>query len=384
MSLRRHRFFVCAVAMMLAGFGLARADEPAPLGKNLAGESCRWSNAAPGAGGGRTIQCGADTAPAGMLWVVPLAQRLPDEPAAREAAIVAAAKSAPGELGRTAASECEDGRKLTPDGDTLLFFCVLDSVGWPRLVLVTAADSGVVEAEGLPAMLPVLQAALAASSGRALSAEETEAAIRLVEAKFPAEIGRAGGADMATYKALVELGGLDGAARNYAGAEAAYRRALEIETRLFGATGHRGRRKPARVGAPGQQPGTVRRGGGPVPARRADHRRLDQHRGARAARLVPRARRREPAPFRRRLEVRPRRDPNAPGRARGREPGRCQRHILARLEPRRAGAQPAHRGGNGAALGRSLDRAGGGDRGHAHRQRRAQPAAVVAARRRSP
>ncbi len=221
-----------AALLLLSLGGLARAAE-APLGKTLAGDSCEWG-AAPTTGAARTVpfRCGDGT---GTLFVVPLAAALPDNPAARTHALAAAASGVLTD--KAAPRDCDAGSRLTDHGDSLLFFCILRSTGGPRLVLVTAVGRTLYAAEGLVTMLPVLQAAIAGTASRPYSADETEAAIRMVETRYPAEVARAGGVDVASYKALIELGRLDAAARDYAGAEAAYRRVLEIETRLFGANG---------------------------------------------------------------------------------------------------------------------------------------------------
>ncbi|HUZ72330.1 MAG TPA: CHAT domain-containing tetratricopeptide repeat protein [Stellaceae bacterium] len=230
-------FLLGAAAMLSASGGRAPAETL--LGKSLAGESCQWGPATEtGTARGTTkvmpIRCGAD-ASAGTLFVAPLPAPLPEAAAARTAAITAAAKAVPGGIGDTTAPRrCDAGHDLAGDSDSRLYLCVLTSSGWPRIVLVTVVERILYEADGVPALLPVLQAAIANQSGRPFSAAATEVAIHVIEARFPGEMARAGGAEVATYKALIELGRLDGAAHDYAGAEAAYRRVLEIETRLFG------------------------------------------------------------------------------------------------------------------------------------------------------
>jgi len=225
-----------AVAILCAWTGAAHADDGGPLGKDLAGEACRF--AAPVANlASVTILCGSKNQVAGTLWSEPLAKPLPADPGARHDTIVAIAREIAAPLGERSTMRCEEGGNLGGTGDALLFTCVEDATGWPRIVLAAAARNAIYAADGLPAMLPVLQAAIGAAAGRPVSADETEAAIRLIEKKFPGELAKAGGADAASYNALIELGRLDGAANDYAGAEAAYRRALAIETRIFGENG---------------------------------------------------------------------------------------------------------------------------------------------------
>jgi CHAT domain-containing protein len=233
------RAWLLGAALLALGAGVARAADSGPLGQDLAGEACKWGG--PSSGGGATtgvralpIQCGERNDVAGTLWAVPFGAKLPDEPAARRAAIIRTAKAAPGGLGAAEALRCDAGQKLAPDSDNLIFACTLQSNGWPRLVLLALQGNVLYEGEGMPALLPVLEAAVAGLSGHALAPAETETALRLVETKFPGAMAHAGGADAALDKSLVEQSRLAAAERNYAGAEAGYRRALAIETKVFG------------------------------------------------------------------------------------------------------------------------------------------------------
>jgi CHAT domain-containing protein len=219
-------------AALIAAAGGAGAAE-VPLGKTLAGEACRLGDAGPtGPAGGAAktlpIRCGDDGATTGTLAVVPLPAPLPDPAAARAAAIIAAAKSGDG-----LPAACEDGRKLSDSGDSQLFFCPVPNAA-PRIVLVAVAGRVLYKAEGTTQMLPVLLGAIAANSGQPLSGPETEAAFRQVEARDPDVLANAGGVEIVSYKALVEVARLDAAGRDYGDAEAAYRRVLDIQTRMFG------------------------------------------------------------------------------------------------------------------------------------------------------
>ncbi|HUK60443.1 MAG TPA: CHAT domain-containing protein [Stellaceae bacterium] len=223
-----------AAALACAPSLAAHADEGVPLGKDLAGEACHFAAPVERNAPADPILCGANSNAVGTLWSSPASGALPTEPAARRAAIIETAHAIAAPLAEKSALRCSAGDALSGTSDALIFACTEESSGWPRIVLVTSAGDIVYAADGLPALLPVLQAGLAAATGRPFSADETEAAFRIVDQKFPGELARAGGADAASYKALIELGRLDGAANDYAGAEAAYRRALDIETRIFG------------------------------------------------------------------------------------------------------------------------------------------------------
>src|SRR5262249_32747174 len=131
---------------------------------------------------------------------------------------------------------CDSGQWLgTPGSDIALHICSLRSSSWPRVILVGAKGSTLAAAEGLPPMLPVLEAALQIALGRPPPAGELDAAVALVRAKYPASLA-SGSHDFADYKRLVESARLYAGTDNYAGAEDAYRKALEIEIRAFGAT----------------------------------------------------------------------------------------------------------------------------------------------------
>ena len=87
-------------------------------------------------------------------------------------------------------------------------------------------------------MLPVLETALS-GAGHALSPEETQGALVLVQAKYSADALRSSSGDFGNYRKLVETARLYGGADNYAGAEDSYRKALEIETNIFERVGAR-------------------------------------------------------------------------------------------------------------------------------------------------
>ena len=379
----RWRLIACvAVAAWAAGGAAASAEEGATLGKDLAGESCNFTGPA-AAAEIRTlpIACNGQEG-AGAVYVAPFAARAGDAPAARRAALVAAAKSMPGGLGRGAQIRCDDGTPVAPDSDSLLFACTLASNGFPRVVLLAQLGSALYQGEGLPAVLPVLQAAIAQSAGRALPPADTEGALRLLDQRFPGTLAHAGGADLASTGARRGRAARRGAAR-------LCRRRGELSPRARDRDAavrrrqHRRRRDAGGAGAPGQQPGPLRRGRRPLPPRRADDRCRRQHRAARAARVLSRARRGEPAQFRRSAQIRARRDGDAARRARRAAIGPGDRRQRGRRagEPRRARPQPAHRGADGDAARRPADRARRRRGSAAHRQRGAEPAAVVARRR---
>src|ERR1700722_16799952 len=109
---------LCAAALAAVSLPAARAAESpsGPIGDSLAGETCRWGDAtaerAPGLPRTQTIMCGDGEAPAAVVATVPLAAPLPDAPKPRDAAILAAAKSAPNGLGSADGMSCDAGQSL--------------------------------------------------------------------------------------------------------------------------------------------------------------------------------------------------------------------------------------------------------------------------------
>jgi CHAT domain-containing protein len=223
------RTLVSMAAMaLIASTPAIAAGGATTLGQTLAGESCQLSDAS-------NILCSASEEPAGTLRALPLSAALATDPGERRAQILKAAKTLPGGISTADDVSCDAGQWLSSSGGgAVLLFCTLRSNNWPRLILVAATDHTLLAAEGLPAMLPVLEAALAAR-GQALDAAEIAQASTLVHAKYPADVLQLKSSDFAGYRSLMQAARLYGGADNYAGAEDAYRRALDIETRIFGA-----------------------------------------------------------------------------------------------------------------------------------------------------
>jgi CHAT domain-containing protein len=220
-------FAAIAIGVVVSSAASA-ASNGTVLGQTLAGDSCQLSATS-------DIRCGDANELAGALRVAQLAAALPEDPSQRHAFIIKTAKDLPGGLSTTENVTCGAGKWLAPQGgNSVLFFCTQDSNNWPRLILASASDHTLLAAEGLPAMLPVLEAALAAA-GHGLDAQEAAAASALVREKYSADVLKVRSTDFAGYKRLVESARLYGGSDNYAGAEDAYRQTLEIETRVFGA-----------------------------------------------------------------------------------------------------------------------------------------------------
>jgi CHAT domain-containing protein/tetratricopeptide (TPR) repeat protein len=234
----RH-LLLASLAMVMAGTALHAAESgpPALLGQNLAGESCR-ATGRPTSSQPLAIMCGTTIAPAATLQLATLAATLPQDIAAGHDAILHVVQSIAGGTGGAGRMTCDGGQWLGEGANnTVLVLCTLNSNSWPQIIVASARDRTLYQAEGLPTMLPVLQEAVASAFGRPVPAAEMQAGLQVLEARLPRQVYRSSSTDFSSYKQLVEIGRLYSGADNYAGAENAYRTALEIETRIFGPGG---------------------------------------------------------------------------------------------------------------------------------------------------
>ncbi|MGE0667836.1 MAG: CHAT domain-containing protein [Sphingomonadales bacterium] len=217
-------------ALFLGAAAPAQAAE-AP-GNTVGGETCRAGGVATPARS-QDVLCGADLRPAGSLRLSIPKITLPADPAARRSAIMAAARSDPqSALNAADRLRCDAGQEIGPD--EVLVMCENRGDSWPRIVVLSATGGGLIEAEGLPGMLPALIAAIAAQPGAKAPAGQAEAGLAILRAKYPAGVLELQAADLALYQHAVELGRLYSSAGNYPAAEAAYRDALDVQTRIFG------------------------------------------------------------------------------------------------------------------------------------------------------
>ncbi|HEY5237389.1 MAG TPA: CHAT domain-containing tetratricopeptide repeat protein, partial [Rhizomicrobium sp.] len=159
------------------------------------------------------------------LRVTPLSNALPPDSAGRRDAIMQSTRNLLASGGAGNQLHCGGGAAA---GDSVLYFCTLQSNSWPRIVLATASNGSLYEAEGLPSTLPVLEA------GIALNNTDRAAADALLKAHYSSDVIKSGSADLGGYDKDVEAARLESGANDFAGAEAHYRRALEINERLFG------------------------------------------------------------------------------------------------------------------------------------------------------
>jgi CHAT domain-containing protein len=218
MVTRARLLLIAAATAVLASASSAFA---ADLGKSLAGETCQ-SQGAPAVDQPVPVICGTNIEPVAQVFVLPT-QALPPPGAARRAAIEQLS------VARNAEATCDAAQWF---GATMLRVCMLNSNGWPRIVIAREAGTKLYSAEGIPSALPAMEAAIATDSHT--TSADNAAVEQALEARLPASLVHAAGSDYAGYKQSIESARLAGAAYNYAAAEAGYRSALATEQNLFG------------------------------------------------------------------------------------------------------------------------------------------------------
>lgn len=224
----------------LADISPAAGGGDASLGETLAGESCR---SAPRAGepgvpaqfAPLDITCGTAHEPVGTLWVTALAASASSSDAAeRHAAIERAAGNSTG--GRRIAERmaCDTGTWTGGSLDVRLSTCMLRGQGWPEIVLLAGVGGALYQAEGLPSLLPVLENLIAQKSGTALTSDDRATSKQILESHLGTGATQMRSADLASFAELVKLGRFYNSTQNFAGAENAFRRALDVETHALG------------------------------------------------------------------------------------------------------------------------------------------------------
>jgi CHAT domain-containing protein len=218
------------------------------VGQNLVGEACRSAAQVdvaidPDAPPPLNIICGTGNGLAGVVHAAFLPLSLPASGPSRRAAIERVAGQTPAALGIAARMSCRPGHWLpaqnrpAEDGDEMLVApCFLNEGGWPQIVVTVAIGKILYQAEGLPSLMPVFVTAIGTSSGRKLDVGEAGTSIETLEAALNSKLPSFGTGDLSEYSELIRAARVYNAGRNSAEAENSYRRALEIQNRIFGAS----------------------------------------------------------------------------------------------------------------------------------------------------
>jgi CHAT domain-containing protein len=224
----------------MAGISPSAGGGDGALGQNLVGESCRsvpraGASALPGEPAPLDILCGAGKDPAGSLWTAALPAS--DQQGSRDqrhASILRATAETPGGRRLADRMSCDSGEWTGGSIDMRVSGCTLKAQGWPQVVLLADIGGILYQAEGLPSLLPVLTTAIAQRSGQAIAPADSAAAAKIVAARIKGGAEQMRSADLASLTELVRLGRFYNSTQNFAGAENAFRRALDIETRVLG------------------------------------------------------------------------------------------------------------------------------------------------------
>ncbi len=207
----------------------------ASLGNDLAGEACHSvvgdKSSAQSGGTALEIVCGEHDSVAGVVYTRPWTGSTGRD------AIEQAAAAARADQGANALVSCEAGRWLdAPSGGGLVIApCTLIDGAWPQIEVTYGGGGLLFQAQGPPALLPVIIRAFAVTGGQPLDIGAPASSVAALQ-QF---LGRNGpnyaSSALGDYRNLVHTAQLDDGVGNAAAAEAAYRHALEIETQVFGA-----------------------------------------------------------------------------------------------------------------------------------------------------
>ncbi len=233
-----------AAALLALALGAslpARAATPGgPLGTTATGDECRWEPRpgmppVPGMPAPIDIFCGTGQAPTGSLWIDGLDAAAPAQGAERKAALEATAKRTLEGAAIARRMRCDAGQAAGGDQSVQLYSCTLRAGGWPQAVLMVGAGNRLYQAEGLPSMVPVLAKAIEQAAGRPVISAQAASALAGMAAAGKG--GSVASGDFEKYNELMRLGRLYNSTRNYPASEDSFRKALEIQTRVFGGDG---------------------------------------------------------------------------------------------------------------------------------------------------
>jgi CHAT domain-containing protein/tetratricopeptide (TPR) repeat protein len=241
MTIRSPRFASALIGAALVGLSLAAAPAQAatpggPLGTTAAGDECRWQTRpgfppVQGMPAPVDVFCGAGKAAIGSVWIDGLDAGVPAEGAARKAALEATAKRTVEGSSIARRMSCDAGQAMGGDPSVQLYSCTLKEGGWPQVVLMVGAGNRLYQAEGLQTIVSVLAKAVDQAAGRPVISASAASALDAMAAAGKTGVATS---DFQKYNESMRLGRLYNATRNYPASETNFRRALDIQTRVFG------------------------------------------------------------------------------------------------------------------------------------------------------
>ena len=153
---------------------------------------------------------------------------------------------------------------ILDDVDVLILPCKLRNGDWPYLALVAKVDGSIYLADGIPAILPVLEDGIGFVSGR-IDRQSTgvgqshSAALQRVKNTLKGSVIYGAG-EIRTYYRLMAAGQFYNSIKDFTTAAHRYREAVALHERVFGADNPDSRPHDA-FGAGNKQPGTLCRSG---------------------------------------------------------------------------------------------------------------------------
>ena len=184
-----------------------------------------------------TLTCNGDPAAIGAVRPSSLPLNVPAAGAARHAAIEAAARRSLATAEFARRMDCRAGKwlPLADGAEVEIALCTLREGNWPQLVLTYAQGRVLYQAAGLPVLLPVMTKAIAAESGKPIDPAAGWGEPDRLSGLLGGPIEPATARDFAAADTALRQARLASSRADSASAEAAYRGALEIQARVFGA-----------------------------------------------------------------------------------------------------------------------------------------------------
>ncbi len=218
--------------------GAAPPKGAVALGNNAIGEACRAEPvAARGSLSLFDVFCGTWDEPSAQVWSQTVPAALPVDKAAWQAQVLALSQRTDWAARLARKASCHDP-VWTADGTTLVATCQLREGGWPHVGITTVQGGRLVQADGLPSVADLVTASLPLLAGGAPAAVAEGAEAPGVGGKVAGVLGasatRFGKGDLKSYQSLTEQGRLGNSLENFSAAESAYRRALEVQSRILG------------------------------------------------------------------------------------------------------------------------------------------------------
>ncbi len=219
---------------MLTGAGDA-GPGAIPVGENLAGEPCRARLARtpppdPAVLRSYEVFCGRWEQPSGQVFEVAASGN-----ASVDARQLAQAGWWRSDLESRMACRPPEPARMLDGSDARLLACTFRRGGWAYFGMTGAQGSSVFLAEGIPAALPPIEAAIAIAAGRSAPAPVAQGGrLSAAAEQMQARLGTSlyGGGDIQDYQSLLALAQYFNTVKAFAAAEERYRQALAVHARL--------------------------------------------------------------------------------------------------------------------------------------------------------